>query len=98
MHIRGTSASPGIGVPRAASLGLLSSSTPPCWTHSRAASVKKLFTVPYRDVEELLAERGIRFDHATVYRWVHGLNPPAGRCSHDQPTYTGRSVQTADVV
>jgi transposase-like protein len=24
----------------------------------------------YRDVEELLAERGIRVDHVTVYRWV----------------------------
>jgi transposase-like protein len=24
----------------------------------------------YRDVEELLAERGIRVDHGTVYRWV----------------------------
>jgi transposase-like protein len=23
-----------------------------------------------RDVEELLAERGIRVDHVTVYRWV----------------------------
>ena len=24
----------------------------------------------YRDVEELLAERGIRVDHVTIYRWV----------------------------
>ncbi len=24
----------------------------------------------YRDVEELLAERGIVVDHVTVYRWV----------------------------
>jgi transposase-like protein len=24
----------------------------------------------YRDVEELLAERGIDVDHVTVYRWV----------------------------
>jgi transposase-like protein len=24
----------------------------------------------YRDVEELLAERGIEVDHVTVYRWV----------------------------
>ena len=24
----------------------------------------------YRDVEELLAERGIEVDHITVYRWV----------------------------
>jgi transposase-like protein len=29
----------------------------------------------YRDVEELLAERGIEVDHVTIYRWVHGSPP-----------------------
>src|SRR3954466_12329996 len=29
----------------------------------------------YRDVEELLAERGIEVDHVTVYRWVHRFTP-----------------------
>jgi IS6 family transposase len=24
----------------------------------------------YRDVEKLLAERGVQVDHVTVYRWV----------------------------
>ena len=28
------------------------------------------FGLSYRDVEELLAERGITVDHVTVYRWV----------------------------
>src|SRR5437763_2982915 len=28
------------------------------------------FGLSYRDVEELLAERGIELDHVTVYRWV----------------------------
>jgi len=28
------------------------------------------FGLSYRDVEELLAEHGIRVDHVTVYRWV----------------------------
>jgi transposase-like protein len=28
------------------------------------------YTLSYRDVEELLAERGIEVDHVTVYRWV----------------------------
>ncbi len=28
------------------------------------------FGLSYRDVEELLAERGIDVDHVTVYRWV----------------------------
>jgi hypothetical protein len=28
------------------------------------------YGLSYRDVEELLAERGIKVDHVTVYRWV----------------------------
>jgi transposase, IS6 family len=28
------------------------------------------YGLSYRDVEELLAERGIDVDHVTVYRWV----------------------------
>jgi hypothetical protein len=28
------------------------------------------FALSYRDVEELLAERGIGVDHVTIYRWV----------------------------
>jgi DDE superfamily endonuclease len=29
----------------------------------------------YRDVEELLAERGIAVDHVTIYRWVQRCTP-----------------------
>src|SRR4030095_3921489 len=29
----------------------------------------------YRDVEELLTERGIKGDHVTVYRWVQRFTP-----------------------
>ena len=28
------------------------------------------FSLSYRDVEELLAERGLHADHVTVWRWV----------------------------
>jgi transposase-like protein len=28
-----------------------------------------------RDVEELLAERGVTVDHVTVYRWVQRFTP-----------------------
>ena len=28
------------------------------------------FGLSYRDVEELLAERGIEVDHVTLFRWV----------------------------
>jgi transposase-like protein len=33
------------------------------------------FGLSYRDVEELLAERGIEVDHVTVYRWVVRFTP-----------------------
>jgi transposase-like protein len=33
------------------------------------------YGVSYRDVEELLAERGIEVDHVTVYRWVQRFTP-----------------------
>jgi transposase-like protein len=33
------------------------------------------FGLSYRDVEELLAERGIEVDHVTVYRWVQRFMP-----------------------
>src|SRR6266508_6407704 len=33
------------------------------------------FGLSYRDVEELLAERGIAVDHVTVYRWVQRFAP-----------------------
>jgi transposase-like protein len=44
------------------------------------------FALSYRDVEELLADRGIDLDHTTVYRWVQRFTPllaEAGRpCRH----------------
>ncbi len=33
------------------------------------------FGLSYRDVEELLAERGIEVDHVTVFRWVQRFTP-----------------------
>jgi transposase-like protein len=33
------------------------------------------FGLSYRDVQELLAERGVEVDHLTVYRWVQRLTP-----------------------
>lgn len=34
------------------------------------------YGLSYRDVEELLAERGITVDHVTIYRWVQTTVPP----------------------
>src|SRR6266508_6960285 len=33
------------------------------------------FGLSYRDVEELLAERGVLVDHVSVYRWVQRFTP-----------------------
>ena len=33
------------------------------------------YGLSYRDVEELLAERGITVDHVTIYRWVQRFTP-----------------------
>src|SRR5690348_18243386 len=40
------------------------------------------YGLSYRDVEELLAERGVTVDHVSIYRWVQRLRrssprPPA---------------------
>src|ERR1700722_9522602 len=37
------------------------------------------FSLSYRDVEELLAERGLRVDHVTVWRWVQRYAPEVNR-------------------
>jgi transposase-like protein len=33
------------------------------------------FGLSYRDLEELLAERGTEVDHVTLYRWVQRFTP-----------------------
>jgi DDE domain len=37
------------------------------------------FSLSYRDVEELLAERGLHADHVTVWRWVQRNTPEMER-------------------
>jgi len=37
------------------------------------------FSLSYRDVEELLAERGVQADHVTVWRWVQRYAPEMER-------------------
>src|SRR5437773_11089251 len=46
------------------------------------------FNLTYRDVEELLVERGVEVDHVTVYRWVQRFTPllaDAGRFRRHSP-------------
>ena len=44
------------------------------------------YGLSYRDVEELLAERGVNVDHVTIYRWVQRFTPEfvegARTCRH----------------
>jgi IS6 family transposase len=46
------------------------------------------FSLSYRDVEELLRERGMAADHVTVWRWVQRYAPELDRRlrSHRKPT------------
>jgi transposase-like protein len=37
------------------------------------------YGLSYRDVEELLAERGVTVDHVTIYRWVQRFTPSSRR-------------------
>jgi IS6 family transposase len=37
------------------------------------------FSPSYRDVEELLAERGLHVDHVTVWRWAQSYAPELER-------------------
>ena len=56
------------------------------------------FNLSYRDIEELMAERGVQVDHVSVFRWVHRFAPllvdaarfcrhsPGDRCSSTKRT------------
>ena len=48
------------------------------------------YGLSYRDVEELLAERGIEVDHVSVFRWVRSFTPllvdAARPCRHSVGT------------
>ena len=37
------------------------------------------YGLSYRDIEELLAERGIEVDHVTIYRWVQRFHSAGHR-------------------
>src|SRR5450755_2286377 len=59
---------------RVGSRCLLASGSPP-GVISVAVRWYLRYGLSYRDVEELLAERGVTVDHVTVYRWVQRFTP-----------------------
>src|SRR5277367_4207253 len=49
------------------------------------------FSLSYRDVEELLAERGLPADHVTVWRWVQRYGPEMEQRLRGRPKPTNDS-------
>jgi hypothetical protein len=54
------------------------------------------FGLSYRDVEELLAERGVQVDHVSVYRWVRRFAPLLADPDTDTGTYRPLSRNEKD--
>ncbi len=50
------------------------------------------YGLSYRDVEELLAERGITVDDVTIYRWVQRFTPEFIEAVRPLPSRPGRPV------
>jgi transposase-like protein len=50
----------------------------PTRRHRRRGPLYLRFSLSYRDLEELLAERGVELDHVTIYRWVQRFTPLLG--------------------
>jgi transposase len=54
------------------------------------------YGLSYRDVEELLAERGTTVDHVTVYRWVQRFaRHPHHQGHHPRPHHGGAPPATS---
>ena len=49
------------------------------------------FCLSYRDVEELMAERDLRVDHVTIWRWVQRYAPELNRRCRPELRMTNRS-------
>ena len=47
------------------------------------------YGLSYRDVEELLAERGVNVNHVTIYRWVQRCTPEFVEAARPPPSGAG---------
>ena len=50
------------------------------------------FTLSFRDVEDLLAERGIAVPYETVRRWVNHFGPTIRRATAQMPPEAARDL------
>lgn len=57
-------------------------------------------SLSYRDVQELLAERGITVDHSTIWRWVQRYAPELElrQQQHLKPTNKSWRVDDVDLL
>jgi hypothetical protein len=55
------------------------------------------FSLSYRNVEELLAERGLHADHVTVWRWVQRYAPEMERRLHSRLKPTSDSWRVDEI-
>jgi transposase-like protein len=53
------------------------------------------FGLSYRDVEELLADRGVEVDHVTIYRWVVRFTPLLAEAARPCRHAVGGAVASA---
>jgi IS6 family transposase len=49
------------------------------------------YSLSYRDLEEMMAERGLQVDHTTIYRWVQRYAPELEKCVRAQLKPTNNS-------
>src|SRR4051812_44574418 len=49
------------------------------------------YPLAFRQVEEMLGERGVSLDHSTVARWVKAYGPEIERRLRKQPSHVSRS-------
>jgi len=54
------------------------------------------FSLSYRDLEELMAERNLTVDHTTVWRWVQRYAPELNRRVRRELRQTGRSWRAVE--
>jgi putative transposase len=52
------------------------------------------YGVSYRDLEEIIEERGVNVDHATLNRWVIRYSPTIAVKANSQKRETNRSWRT----
>ena len=60
---------------------MMNASTPFKWRHFEAEIILLCvrwylrYSLSYRDLEEIMLERGLHVDHTTIYRWVQRYAP-----------------------